>query len=111
VEVRAARRQGRHACQGRLDRGQGILTSIVYCAACGSRLSVTGSTGRQGERIANYFCRIHHAASGDCPAPAVASTRTLDPYMEGLLLKALADPKSKLMKARSAPASRRRPSA
>jgi len=91
VEVRAARRQGRHAAQG-------ILTSIVYCAACESRLSVAGSSGRQGERIANYFYRIQHAASGDCPAPAVASTRTLDPYVEGLLLEALADPKSKLMK-------------
>jgi hypothetical protein len=50
---------------------------------------VTGSTNRKGERIASYFCRIHHALSGDCPAPAVASTRTLDPYVEGLLLAAL----------------------
>jgi site-specific DNA recombinase len=89
---------GTHVKDGSIA-AQGILTSIVYCAACGSRLSVTGSTGRQGERVASYFCRIHHAASGDCPAPAVASTRTLDPYVEGLLLEALADPKSKLMKA------------
>jgi len=78
---------------------QGVLTSIVYCAACGYRLSVTGSTSRKGERIASYFCRIHHAQSGDCPAPAVASTRTLDPYVEGRLLEALADPNSKLVKA------------
>ncbi len=78
---------------------QGVLTSIVYCAECGSRLSVTGSTNRQGERIASYFCRIHHARSGDCPAPAVASTRTLDPYVEGLLLEALADVNSTLIKA------------
>ena len=78
---------------------QGVLTSIVYCAGCGSRLSLTGSTNRQGERIASYFCRIHHAASGDCPAPAVASTRTLDPYVEGLLLEALADVNSTLIKA------------
>jgi DNA invertase Pin-like site-specific DNA recombinase len=78
---------------------QGVLTSLVYCAGCGSRLSVTGSTNRQGERIASYFCRIHHAASGDCPAPAVASTRTLDPYVEGLLLEALADANSTLIKA------------
>lgn len=78
---------------------QGILTSIIYCAGCGNRLSVTGSTTRQGERVANYFCRIHHAGTGDCPAPAVASTRTLDPYVEGLLLEALADPSSKLVKA------------
>ncbi len=78
---------------------QGLLTSITYCGACGSRLSVTGSTTRKGERIASYFCRIHHAASGDCPAPAVASTRTLDPYVEGLFLEALADPNSKLVKA------------
>jgi DNA invertase Pin-like site-specific DNA recombinase len=78
---------------------QGILTSIVYCAGCGHRLSVTGSRTRRGERVANYFCRIHHAGSGDCPAPAVASTRTLDPYVEGLLLEALADPNSKLVKA------------
>jgi len=89
---------GTHVKDGSIA-AQGILTSIVYCAACGSRLSVTGSSGRQGERIANYFCRIHHAASGDCAAPAVASTRTLDPYVEGLLLEALADPKSKLLKA------------
>jgi site-specific DNA recombinase len=78
---------------------QGLLTSIVYCAGCGSRLSLTGSTNRQGERIASYFCRIHHAASGDCPAPAVASTRTLDPHVEGFLLEALADPNSNLIKA------------
>lgn len=78
---------------------QGVLASIVYCAACGYRLSLTGSTSRTGERIASYFCRIHHAASGDCPAPAVASTRTLDPYIEGRLLEALADPTSKLIKA------------
>ena len=56
-------------------------------------------TTRQGERVASYFCRIHHAASGDCEAPAVASTRTLDPYVEGLLLEALADPNSTLIKA------------
>jgi hypothetical protein len=60
---------------------------------------VTGSRTRQGERVANYFCRIHHARSGDCPAPAVASTRTLDPFVEGLLLEALDDPTSKLVKA------------
>jgi DNA invertase Pin-like site-specific DNA recombinase len=78
---------------------QGLLTSIVYCAACGNRLSVTGSTNHGGERVASYFCRIHHARSGDCPAPAVASTRTLDPYIEGLLLAALRDPNSKLVKA------------
>jgi len=89
---------GTHVKDGTIA-AQGLLTSIVYCAACGSRLSVTGSTTRKGERIASYFCRIHHAASGDCPAPAVASTRTLDPYLEGLLLEALADPKSKLVKA------------
>ena len=45
------------------------------------------------------FCRIHHAQDGDCPAPAVASTRTLDPHVEGLLLAALRDPDSKLVKA------------
>jgi len=78
---------------------QGLLTSIAYCAACGHRLSLTGSTNKNGERIANYFCRTHHAGSGDCPQPAVASTRTLDPYVEGLLLEALADPASKLVKA------------
>jgi hypothetical protein len=61
---------------------QGVLTSIVYCAACGNKLSLTGSTNRQGERVASYFCRIHHARSGECPAPAVASTRTPDPYVE-----------------------------
>lgn len=78
---------------------QGILTSLVYCAGCGHRLSLTGSTNRKGERIASYFCRIHHARSGDCPTPAVASTRTLDPHVEGLLLEALADRNSKLVKA------------
>ncbi|MGZ4395157.1 MAG: recombinase family protein [Gaiellaceae bacterium] len=87
-----------HAKDGSIA-AQGLLTSIVYCAACGNRLSITGSTSRNGERVANYFCRIHHAASGDCSAPAVASTRTLDPYAEGLLLEALADPNSKLVKA------------
>lgn len=89
---------GTHVKDGSIA-AQGLLTSIVYCASCGSKLSVTGSTTRKGERIANYFCRIHHAATGDCPAPAVASTRTLDPYVEGMLLEALADPKSKLVKA------------
>ncbi len=89
---------GTHVKDGSIA-AQGLLTSIVYCAACGSRLSLTGSTSRQGERIASYFCRIHHAASGDCPAPAVASTRTLDPHVESLLLEALADPNSKLIKA------------
>jgi site-specific DNA recombinase len=78
---------------------QGLLTRIVYCAACGSRLSLTASKGRDGVRVANYFCRIHHATSGDCPQPAVASTRTLDPYVEELLLQALADPHSPLVKA------------
>jgi len=78
---------------------QGLLTSLVFCAACGHRLSLTGSTAKNGERVASYFCRIHHAGNGDCPEPAVASTRTLDPYVEGLLLEALADPASKLVKA------------
>ncbi|HLG07584.1 MAG TPA: recombinase family protein, partial [Gaiellaceae bacterium] len=78
---------------------QGILSSLVYCAGCGHRLSLTGSTNGKGERIASYFCRIHHARSGDCRAPAVASTRTLDPYVEGVLLEALADPNSRLVKA------------
>jgi DNA invertase Pin-like site-specific DNA recombinase len=78
---------------------QGLLTSIVYCASCGSRLSVTASKRPTGERIASYFCRIHHAQTGDCAQPAAASTRTLDPYVEGVLLEALADPKSKLVKA------------
>jgi DNA invertase Pin-like site-specific DNA recombinase len=78
---------------------QGLLTSIVYCAACEHRLSLTGSTAKNGERVASYFCRIHHAGTGGCPEPAVASTRTLDPFVEGLFLKALADPKSKLVKA------------
>src|SRR5712691_309879 len=78
---------------------QGLLTSLAHCAACGHRLSLTGSTAKNGERIANYFCRTHHAGSGVCPKPAVASTRTLDPYVEGLLLEALADPASKLVKA------------
>src|SRR5438046_8210129 len=50
-------------------------------------------------RVASYFCRIHHARSGDCPAPAVASTPTLDPHVERALLTALADPASKLVKA------------
>jgi hypothetical protein len=70
---------------------QGLLATIAYCAACGKRLSLTGSKGRNG--------RIHHAASGDCPKPAVASTRTLDPHVERLLLQVLADPDSKLVKA------------
>jgi site-specific DNA recombinase len=87
-----------HAKDGSIA-AQGLLTSIAYCAGCGSKLSLTGSTNRQGERIASYFCRIHHARSGDCPAPAVASTRTLDPHVEGLLLEALADPNSKLVRA------------
>lgn len=89
---------GTHVKDGSIA-AQGLLSAIAYCAACGSRLSLTGSTNRQGERIASYFCRIHHAATGDCPAPAVVSTRTLDPYIEGLLLEALRDPKSKLVKA------------
>jgi hypothetical protein len=89
---------GTHVKDGSIA-AQGLLTSICYCAACGSRLSVTGSTNGKGERIASYFCRIHHATSGDCPAPAVASTRTLDPYVEGLLLAALADPNATLVKA------------
>jgi DNA invertase Pin-like site-specific DNA recombinase len=93
-----AGKSGSHVKDGSIA-AQGILSQIVYCAACGNRLSVTGSTSRNGERIASYFCRIHHATSGDCPAPAVASTRTLDPYVEGLLLAALADPNSKLVKA------------
>jgi len=76
---------------------QGLLTGIVYCESCGHRLSLTGSTVK-GERIANYFCRAHHA-TGECKAPAVASTRTLDPYVEELLREALADPNSKLIKA------------
>jgi DNA invertase Pin-like site-specific DNA recombinase len=76
---------------------QGLLTGIVYCDSCGHRLSLTGSTVK-GERVANYFCRAHHA-TGECEAPAVASTRTLDPYVEGMLLEALGDPKSKLIKA------------
>lgn len=88
----------RHVKDGSIA-AQGILTSLVHCAGCGSTLSLTGSTNGQGERIASYFCRIHHARSGDCPAPAVASTRTLDPYVEGLLLDALADPNSRLVKA------------
>ena len=66
---------------------------------CGHRLSLTGSTAKNGQRVANYFCRIHHAGTGDCPEPAVASTRTLDPFVEGLLLEALADPKSTLVQA------------
>ena len=32
---------------------QGILSQIVYCAACGHRLSVTGSSSSSGERIAS----------------------------------------------------------
>jgi DNA invertase Pin-like site-specific DNA recombinase len=87
-----------HAKDGSIA-AQGLLTSIVYCAACGHRLSLTGSTAKSGERVASYFCRIHHAASGDCPQPAVASTRTLDPFVEELLLRALSDPKSTLVKA------------
>jgi DNA invertase Pin-like site-specific DNA recombinase len=78
---------------------QGLLTSLAFCAACGHRLSLTGSSTKDGERVANYFCRTHHAGTGRCPDPAVASTRTLDPYVEGLLLEALADPASKLVKA------------
>jgi DNA invertase Pin-like site-specific DNA recombinase len=78
---------------------QGLLTSLAFCAACGHRLSLTGSSAKNGERIANYFCRAHHAGSGECPQPAVASTRTLDPHVEGLLLEALADPASKLVNA------------
>ena len=89
---------GTHVKDGSIA-SQGLLTSIVYCGSCGSKLSVTGSTTSKGERIAHYFCRIHHAGSGDCSAPAVASTRTLDPYVEGSLLEALANPKSKLVKA------------
>ncbi len=98
---RLAQRGGkwpRHVKDGSIA-AQGILASIVYCAACGSKLSLTGSTNRKGERIASYFCRIHHARNGDCPAPAVASTRTLDPHVESVLLAALADPASKLVKA------------
>ncbi len=58
---------------------QGLLTPIVYCAGCGNKLSLTGSTNRQGERAASYFCRIHRATSGDgsvrrLPQPA-PSTR------------------------------------
>src|SRR5437763_571421 len=32
---------------------QGLLTSLVFCAACGHRLSLTGSTAKNGERVAN----------------------------------------------------------
>lgn len=78
---------------------QGLLSTLAYCAACGYRLSLTGSRGKNGERVANYFCRIHHARSGDCPQPAVASTRTLDPHVEALLLEALAEPSSQLVNA------------
>jgi site-specific DNA recombinase len=92
-------RAGRTQVKDGSIAAQGVLSSIVYCAACGYRLSLTGSTSRKGERIASYFCRIHHAQSGDCPAPAVASTRTLDPYVEGRLLEALADPNSTLINA------------
>ena len=76
---------------------QGLLAGIVQCAACGHTLSLTGSTTPTGVRVANYYCRRHYA-SGKCGSPAVASTRTLDPYLEELLLQALRSDDPRLVK-------------
>lgn len=59
-----------------LIAAQGVLTSIVYCAACGNKLSLTGSTTRRGERVASYFCRIHHARVASARRPRSINTDT-----------------------------------
>lgn len=100
AEWQAAQRGGKgvlHVKDGSIA-AQGLLAGIAHCAACGHKLSLTGSTTRTGARVANYFCRTHYA-SGKCASPAVASTRTLDPYVEELLLEALRSDDPRLVKA------------
>jgi len=98
-EWQAAQRGGTDLAQVRDGSiaAQGLLAGLVHCAGCGHKLSLTGSTARDGARVANYYCRAHYA-SGTCDSPAVASTRTLDPYVEELLLKALGRDDPRLVK-------------
>jgi site-specific DNA recombinase len=98
-EWQAAQRGGKslgHVRDGSIA-GQGLLAGIAHCAGCGHKLSLTGSTTRNGARVANYYCRTHYA-SGKCGSPAVASTRTLDPYVEQQLLEALRSDDPRLVK-------------
>ncbi len=99
AEWQAAQRGGKdraHVRDGSIA-AQGLLAGIVHCAGCGHKLSLTGSTTREGARVASYYCRTRYA-SGKCGSPAVASTRTLDPYVEELLLEALRRDDPRLVK-------------
>lgn len=70
---------------------QGFLTSLVRCAECGHRLSVTGSgpTAENGKRRASYFCRGHHAVGPSCEKRAVAQVSVLDVHVEDVIIEAL----------------------
>ena len=45
------------------------LKSTLYCGVCGSRLAITVSTGRQGEKYHYYFCLGRRGGRTQCHQP------------------------------------------
>jgi hypothetical protein len=90
-EWEAVQGQGKtHAKNGTIA-AQGLLSGLITCAACGHKLSVTGSGKRvNGTRAASYFCKGRFA-SGRCPAPASGRVTKVDGFVGPALSQALVD--------------------
>jgi DNA invertase Pin-like site-specific DNA recombinase len=63
---------------------QAKLRGLVYCATCGRRVKISGSTSKAG-RVANYVC------TGDCEKRAGIRAARLDAYVEALVTQAAVD--------------------
>lgn len=87
----AATMEGRFNPRNGNIAAQGFLASLVACAECGHRLSVTGSgpANGNGQRRASYFCRGNHSHGPACEQRAVAQVHKLDEHVEGALVEAL----------------------
>ena len=72
-------------------RTEGLLLSgLVRCAGCRYLMKADKMTDGKGERLSFYRCRRRHPG-GVCPAPASTLARVLDPLVEEMFLREIAD--------------------
>jgi site-specific DNA recombinase len=68
-----------------------LLSGLVRCAGCRYLMRTDKMTDGKGERLSFYRCRKRHPG-GVCPAPASTLARVLDPLVEEVFLREIADP-------------------
>lgn len=74
--------QVEHPPPARRGNGRALLAGLVYCAACGSKMT-PNMDPRSGD---NYRCTGKPKKAGRCKAPAIIGRKKADSYVEAVVL-------------------------